>query len=78
MSWLLQILSLLNQLQSYPLTQEIEQCIFAGGSAAAIWQCIESKLTAANLPPGTIDAAVADAARVVAGHAGRARWGVQP
>lgn len=75
MSWIINVIALLNQLQSYPLVQELEQCIFAGGSAQNIGQCILQKILAANLPPNTPDAAIADVVQKLIGHAQRANWG---
>lgn len=66
MSWLLKILALLSQLQNNQLIQDIEQCVLANSTPAAIWQCVLAKLAGANLTPGTPDHAVAEAAKGLA------------
>lgn len=66
MSWLLKILALLSQLQNVQLIQEIEQCLLTNSTASAIWACIVSKLSVAPLTPGTMDHAIAEAAKSMA------------
>ena len=64
MSWIMQIIALLAQLQNNALVQDIEQCVLTNTTPAAIWQCVLNKLAGHTISPE--DQAKIDAAKVFA------------